>query len=80
MPVSSLCGYLPPPCSMSIIIDATGGYPRGVWYSDLLNVTARPATEAPVAAPNAGEPTNTARTATSVALGTPLPCQLGTYG
>ena len=29
-------------------MDATGGYPGGVWYSSLLYVTARPATKAPV--------------------------------
>ena len=76
MPVSSLCGYLPPAFSTSCIIDATGDHPGGVWYSPLLYVTAPPATKAPVtslylrgrrctAALIAGEPT--ARTATSVA-------------
>ena len=78
MPVSSLCGYLPPAFPMSFIMDATGGYPGGVWYSPFLYVTARPATKAPVtslylrgrrctAAPNGRQPTNTARTATSAA-------------
>ena len=33
MPVSSLCGYLPPAFPMSFIMDATGGYPGGVRYS-----------------------------------------------
>ena len=50
MPVSSLCGYLPPAFPMSLIMDATGGYPGGVWQSLLLYVTARPATEALVTA------------------------------
>ena len=31
-------------------MDATGGYPGGVWYSTFLYVTARPVTEAPVTA------------------------------
>ena len=35
---------------MSFIIDATGGYPSGVQFSPFLDVTARPATEAPVTA------------------------------
>ena len=35
---------------MSFIIDATGGYPSGVWYSSPLYVTARPTTKAPVTA------------------------------
>ena len=59
-------------------MDATGGYPGGVWYSPFLYVIARSATEAPVtalylrgrrctAAPNEPEPPNTARTAASVA-------------
>ena len=48
MLISSLCGYLPPASSMSFIIDATGGYPGGIWNSSLLYVTARPATKAPV--------------------------------
>ena len=47
-----------PPCagtsllhfSTSCIIDATVGYPSGVWYSPFLYVTARPATEARVTA------------------------------
>ena len=70
-------------------MDATGGYPGGVWYSPFLYVTARPATEAPVtalylrgrrcaAAPNGRQPTNTARTATSVAPGTTPTCHYGT--
>ena len=70
-------------------MDATGGYPGAVWYSSFLYVTARPATEAPVtslylrgrrctAAPNEPEPSNTARTATSVALVTQRTCQSGT--
>ena len=50
MPVSSLCGYLPPAFPMSFFMDATGGYPGGVWYSHHLYVTARPATKAPVTA------------------------------
>ena len=76
---------------LSFFTDTTGGYPGGVWYSPLLYVTARPATEAPVtalylrgrrctAAPNEPERTNNARTATSVAPGTTLTCQPGTYG
>ena len=48
MPVSSLCGYLPPVFSMSFIVDTTGGYPGDVWYSSHLYVTARPATNASV--------------------------------
>ena len=32
MPVSSLCGYLPPAFPMSFVMDPTGGYPGGVWY------------------------------------------------
>ena len=39
-----------PAFPMSFIMDATGGYPGGVWYSPLLFVTARPVTEAPVTA------------------------------
>ena len=76
--ISCLRGDLPPSCSTSFFVDATGGYPGGVWYSTFLYVTARPATEAPVtalylrgrrctAAPNGRQPTITARTETSVA-------------
>ena len=74
---------------ISFIMDATGGYPGGVWNSSHLYVTARPATKAPVtalylrgrrctAAPNGAEPPNTARTAASAALGTPPTCHSGT--
>ena len=35
---------------MSFIMDATGGYHRGIRYSSLIYVTARPATKAPVTA------------------------------
>ena len=51
MLVSSLCGHLPSATLMSFLFtDATGGYPGGVWDSSLLQVTARPATKAPVTA------------------------------
>ena len=89
MLVSSLRGDLPAANWISFFMDATGGYPGGVWYSTFLYVTARPATEAPVtalylrgrrctAAPNETRTANNARTAASAALGTPTTCQSGT--
>ena len=89
MLISCLRGDLPSASLKSFFTDATGTYPSGVWYSPLLYVTARPATEAPVtalylrgrrctAAPNEPERTNTARTATSVARGRTFTCQSGT--
>ena len=83
---SCLRGDLPP---ASLKFFFKGANPSGVWYGTLRYVTARPATEAPVttlylrgrrctAAPNGPGRTNTARTATSVALGTPFTCQPGT--
>ena len=85
--ISCLRGDLPPSCSTSFFMDATGGYPGGVWYSPFLYVTARPATKAPVtalylrgrrctAAPNVTRTDQHARTATSVAPGTPLRASL----
>ena len=73
----------------SFFMDATGGYPGGVWYSTLLYVTARPAMKAPdtslylrgrrcTVVPNEPERTNTARTATSVAPGYAFTCHSGT--
>ena len=87
MLISCLRGDLPH--WISFFMDATGGYPGGVWYSSLLYVTARPATKAPVtslylrgrrctAAPNETSTANNARAATSVAPGTTLACQPGT--
>ena len=69
--------------------DAVGGYPGGVWDSSLLYVTARPETKAPVTTllltgsslhggPQWSKPSNTARTATSVAPGTTPTCHSGT--
>ena len=86
MLISCLRGDLPTANWISFFVDATGGYPGGVWYSSLLYVTARPATKAPVtslylrgtAAPIEAERTNHARTATSVAPGYAATCQLGT--
>ena len=89
MLISCLRGDLPAANWISFFMDATGGYPGGVWYSSLLFVTARPATKAPVtslylrgrgctAAPNEPERTNHARTATSVAPGYAATCQPGT--
>ena len=48
--VSSLRGHLPAPSLTFFFMDATGGYPGGVWYSSFLYVTARPETKAPVTA------------------------------
>ena len=50
MLISCMRGDLPSASLKSFFADATGGYPGGVWYSPRLYVTARPATEAPVAA------------------------------
>ena len=80
---------LPSASLESFFTDATGGYPGGVWYGSFRYVTARPATEAPVIAlaltgsslhggVQRSKQSNTARTATSVALGTPTSCQPGT--
>ena len=80
----------PPSCNLDALLY---GRHRGLsrWRLGplLLYVTARPATKAPVTAllltgsslhggPQCSEPSNTARTATSVALVTPLTCQPGT--
>ena len=84
-------GDLPPATLPSCFCtDATGGYPGGVWYGSLCYVTARPATMALVTSliltgsslhgdTQWSKQSNTARTATSVALGTPSTCQPGTY-
>ena len=88
--IFTLSGHLSPAFSTSIFTDATGGYPGGVWCHSLLCVTARLATRAPVTAlflrgrrctaANGCEPSNHARTATSVAPSTPTTCQSGTFG
>ena len=50
MYISFLPGDLPPATLTSFFTDATWDYPGGVWYSSLINVTARPATKPPVTA------------------------------
>ena len=88
MLISSLCGYLPSAFSISFIIDATGGYPGVIWYSSLLHVTARPATEALVTAlylrgrrcTAASNSLNRPTTHVPQPLWQPTTCQPGTYG
>ena len=80
----------PPSCNLdALLYGRHREYPGGVLDRSLLYVTARPATKAPVTAllltgsslhvgPQCSEPSNTARTATSVALVTQRTCQPGT--
>ena len=86
MLISCLCGYLPPAFSMSFIIDATGGLSRWRLVQSLPLRDRAASNQGPGhstvltgsslhGGPQCAEPSNNARTATSVAPGTPSMCQ-----
>ena len=83
---SSLRVDLPLSCSTSFSMDATGGYLGGVAVRIRAAMDQDPGSSLLLTgsslhgAPNVQEPSNTARTATSVAPDTPTSCQPGTYG
>ena len=82
-------GCSSPASLKSFFTDATGGYPGGVWYSSLPLRDRAASDQGPGhlavlmgsslhGGPQCSEPSNTARTATSVALVTQRTCHAGT--